>query len=635
MVTLLKGEDGMQKDTILTAHGGCGLINRIIPAIEKESFIKENNNLKIYQISDADLSVFYRIADGALSPLTGPMAGDEFNSVLEKEYIERNNKKFAWTIPIAFPITESKAKELEIGETIFVKDSRGLLVGILKINDIYKFDKVSYNKGVYQTERTDHPGPRIVNDDQRDYLLGGEIWAFESIDHSLYGKYMLSPLQTRALFKNRNWQRIIGFQTRNALHRAHEYAMVYALEKLSKEGFFSGLVLNPLVGSTKKDDVPAHVRMATYEALIREKVIGLGDKDSDFWKTKNYDIASQLILVGLDMKMFYAGPKEAIMHAIYRQNYGFTDIVIGRKHADAPFDTGEAVWGDFDAHEKFENLSGQLLIKPVKVGFASFFEEINRVGLISDYKDKGYHPVSISGKELRKQLASNEKIDERIMRKPVSDILIDFYTKSAGSEEIKSKNITWHQSGVLKKDREARNKHKGAAIWLTGLPSSGKSTIAVELQALLFERGYNVYVLDGDNVRHGLNKNLGFSPEDREENIRRIGEVAKLFVDAGLITITAFISPYKKDRNKARSLFEKGDFIEVFVDTNLDLCEKRDPKGLYKKARSGEIKGFTGVSAPYEVPQAAELIIKTDNQTKQESAGKIIDYLIDGKYISA
>jgi len=198
---------------------------------------------------------------------------------------------------------------------------------------------------------------------------------------------------------------------------------------------------------------------------------------------------------------------------------------------------------------------------------------------------------------------------------------------------IKSKNITWHESGISKKDREEQNGHKGVVIWLTGLSGSGKSTIAVELQAQLFENNAQVFILDGDNIRHGLNKDLGFSPEDREENIRRIGEVAKLFTDAGMIAITSFISPYRKDRDANRELLPEGEFIEVYVKAPLDVCEKRDPKGLYKKARAGVIPEFTGISAPYEESEDPEIIIDTDKLSVEESANKIIDYLRKKKII--
>jgi adenylyl-sulfate kinase len=243
--------------------------------------------------------------------------------------------------------------------------------------------------------------------------------------------------------------------------------------------------------------------------------------------------------------------------------------------------------------------------------------------------------VTISGKELRKKLQNKEPIDERIMRKAVADILSDAYQHNIAAlrTDIKSKNITWHESTVSREAREAKNGHKGACIWLTGLSCSGKSTIAVELQNILFKAGRQVFILDGDNIRHGLNRDLGFSPEDREENIRRIGEVAKLFTEAGFLVITAFISPYRKDRDKVRLIFGDGGFIECFIRADLSSCEKRDTKGLYKKARAGEIKEFTGISAPYEEPEHPELIIDTICHTKEESAGLILDYLSENEYI--
>ena len=193
--------------------------------------------------------------------------------------------------------------------------------------------------------------------------------------------------------------------------------------------------------------------------------------------------------------------------------------------------------------------------------------------------------------------------------------------------KIKATNITWHEGHVDRAEREQLLKQKGCLIWFTGLSGSGKSTVAYTLEHALVQRGHLTYVLDGDNVRHGLNKNLGFSAEDREENIRRIGEVGKLFVDTGVITLTAFISPYRKDRDNNRALLSEGEFIEVFLDTPLDVCEERDPKGLYKKARAGEIKGFTGIDDPYEAPENAELVIDTAKVSPQEASTMIIELL--------
>jgi adenylylsulfate kinase len=193
--------------------------------------------------------------------------------------------------------------------------------------------------------------------------------------------------------------------------------------------------------------------------------------------------------------------------------------------------------------------------------------------------------------------------------------------------EQKATNIVWHRGAITREDRQQLNGHRGCTVWLTGLSGSGKSTIAVDLEKRLLERGVRTYILDGDNIRHGLNKNLGFSPEDRTENIRRIGEVAKLFGDAGLVALTAFISPYRADRDQVRAIMQPGDFIEVFVDCPVEVCEQRDVKGLYKKARAGEIKEFTGISAPYEAPAKPELVIETSGQSVEESALQILAYL--------
>ncbi|MBU0713635.1 adenylyl-sulfate kinase [bacterium] len=195
--------------------------------------------------------------------------------------------------------------------------------------------------------------------------------------------------------------------------------------------------------------------------------------------------------------------------------------------------------------------------------------------------------------------------------------------------KTKSTNVVWHDMEITKQDREKRNGHKGVVIWMTGLSACGKSTVATELQKQLFERGCNVYILDGDNIRHGLNGDLGFSPADREENIRRIGQVAKLFAESGAIAITSFISPYRKDRDINRALLPESEFIEIFVKASLAVCEERDPKGLYKKARAGIIPEFTGISAPYEEPLNPELVIETDRLSVEESTLKITDYLLE------
>jgi sulfate adenylyltransferase len=381
-------------------------------------------------LSDADLSSLYRIGDGGLSPLTGPMVRSEWDQVLNEEVIVRNGKKYAWTIPIAFPITDEEAKSIQVGETVNLANSKGEMVGSLTIQDIYPWDKSKYIQSVYQTERNDHPGGHMTLKDERKTLVGGEVWVKPQPKHPEYGDLILSPRETRKLFAEKKWQRVVAFQTRNPLHRAHEYALVVGAEKLAREGHFAGAVLNPLVGETKGDDVDAASRMRTYRNLINNKVLGQGDVDEALWKKVGRAFSDNLILLGLDIKMFYAGPKEAIMHGIYRQNFGFTDIIIGRKHADAPYDDGKDIWDGLAAQRKFDELKGELLIKPVKVGFAAFFEELGRVGLVDEYASKGYKAVSISGRELREQLRAGNLPDPRIMRKETAEVLIERFKTS-------------------------------------------------------------------------------------------------------------------------------------------------------------------------------------------------------------
>jgi sulfate adenylyltransferase len=400
-------------------------VDRMVPPREVADFRKKAASLNRVPISDADLSSLYRFGDGGLSPLTGPMNKAAFDRVLDEEVILVDGKKFAWTIPISFPVDKAQAAPLKAGETVALINSKNEIVGTLTIDDIFPFDKPRYLAGVYGTPRTDHPGGNMVNGDPRDTLLGGEVRVLPQPQHPDYGQFVLSPRETRALFRQRGWKRIVAFQTRNPLHRAHEYALVVGMERLTRAGHFTGAVLNPLVGETKGDDVDAATRMRTYKALIDNKALGEGDKDEELWRKVGYDFTDQLLLLGLDIKMFYGGPKEAIMHAIYRQNFGFTDIIIGRKHADAPFDDGKDIWDGLAAQRKFDELKGDLKIQPVKVGFAAFYEELGRVGLVDECAPKGYKQVSISGRELREKLRAGVLPDSRIMRPETAKILIE------------------------------------------------------------------------------------------------------------------------------------------------------------------------------------------------------------------
>ncbi|HVW00051.1 MAG TPA: sulfate adenylyltransferase [Planctomycetaceae bacterium] len=416
---------------LIPPHGGLSEpVDLTVPADEIESFKKSASALPKVPVSNADLSTVYRFADGTLSPLTGPMSQAVYNLVLDEAHIVYKGKKYAWTIPLAFPVTAELAATLSPGQKVALTNAEGEIVATLDINDVYPWDKPRYLKSVYLTERTDHPGADmvLVQDADKTHLIGGEIRALPQPKNPKFGKYVLSPREVRKLLAGKGWDAAVAFQTRNPLHRAHEYALVYALEKLLKDGKNAGACLMPLIGETKGDDVNAEIRMRTYEALITDRALGDGDSDVNLWKGRGESVPDRVILLGVDIKMFYGGPKEAVMHSIYRQNFGFTNIVIGRKHADAPYKDGTAIWGDFDAQEIFHKLNGELLIKPVNVGFAAYYESMGRVDLTENHPDE--KPLSIAGKLVRETLMKGEMVDPRIMRPTTSKILAEAMHKA-------------------------------------------------------------------------------------------------------------------------------------------------------------------------------------------------------------
>ena len=409
---------------LIQPHGGLDTpVSRSVPEAERESFLARVSALPRVALSDADLSSVYRFGDGALSPLDGPMDSETYNRVLEESVIELDGALYAWTIPISLPVNSETASGLNGGEEVALINARDEIVGSLEVSDVFPWDKETFLKSVYLTDRSDHPGGDMVlkGDADKSHLIGGRITVLPQDIHPSFGDYVKSPAAVRELLSAKGWDRVVAFQTRNPLHRAHEYALVYGLEKLLKDGANAGACLNPLIGETKSDDVSAEIRMQTYEALIASRALGEGDCDKNLWSGMGESVPDRVILLALDIKMFYGGPKEAVMHGIYRQNYGFTDIVIGRKHADAPYHDGSAIWGDFDAQEIFNTLKGDLKIKPVNVGFAAFYESLGRVDLMENHD--GEEPVFISGKKVRELLQTGEQVDPRIMRPGTSEIL--------------------------------------------------------------------------------------------------------------------------------------------------------------------------------------------------------------------
>jgi sulfate adenylyltransferase len=412
--------------SLVPVHGGLSApVDRFLTFRQKKALVAEADSLPAIVVTDADLSVLYRIADGTLSPLTGFMDKAEYDRVLDEKHIVRGGKPYAWTIPFSLPVTDAEAASLSEGGHAKLVDVRGNLLGVIAVSSVFAWEKQRYVEKVYGTARLDHPGARIATDDARATLVGGDIQVLPTPRHAEYADLLLSPTRTRAMIADKKWEAALAFQTRNPLHRAHEYALVYGVETLTRRGLYAGVVLNPLVGQLKNDDVDASTRVRTYRILRDQRLLGQGDSDRGLWDSVGYDLNDVFELVCLDQKMFYGGPSEAVMHAIYRQNHGFSHIVIGRKHADAPYADGKAIWGDFDAQEIFSNLAGELHTQPVKVGFAAFYDHLGRVDLTENHP--GVAPYSISGTKLREQLVGGERPDIRIIRADVADILIESY----------------------------------------------------------------------------------------------------------------------------------------------------------------------------------------------------------------
>jgi sulfate adenylyltransferase len=407
-------------------HGGLDEpVDRVVPLNRRAALRAEAAPLPSLRVTRADLSTVYRLADGGLSPLEGPMDAETWHRVLDEKRILVGGRPYAWTIPLSLPATDEEAGRLAQGGSLALQGENGDVLGVLDDVAVFDWDKEHYVRSVYGTDRFDHPGGRMVQNDDRRKLVGGRIRVLPQPSHPEYGQYMLSPRLTRALIRERKWERALAFQTRNPLHRAHEYALVWGAEELTRQGHFTGVVLNPLMGELKGDDVPAATRMRTYRVLHDRRLLGQGDTRPEVWHKAGYELADVFELIGLDIKMFYGGPSEAVMHAVYRQNYGFSDLVIGRKHADAPYEDGSPIWGDFDAQEIFGELQGDLQLQPCKVGFAAYYESLGRVDLTENHPNE--KPVAVSGTKVREQLKGGETPDPRIMRPETAEILIEAY----------------------------------------------------------------------------------------------------------------------------------------------------------------------------------------------------------------
>jgi sulfate adenylyltransferase len=558
---------------LVKPHGGV-LINRIVNGDERERLILKSKDLLQLQLDQQSLADVECIGTGIYSPLTGFVTEDDYNSIVKDM---RLSNGVLWPIPVSLAVTEDIAGKINPGSEIslWYKEK---IIAIMEVKDKFTPDKKEEARKVFGTEDEKHPGVKVVYNKGSVYL-GGPITLLNEVPHDDFRQYRLPPQQLREEFKRRGWKKVVAFQTRNPIHRAHEYLMKVALEGVD------GLLINPLVGATKSDDVPPDVRMKTYE-IMKEK----------------YFPSSRVALAVFPAAMRYAGPREAIMHAIARQNFGCSHFIVGRDHAGV----GD-YYGTYDAQRIFDTLKkDDLEIQTYNFEHA-FYSLATEEMATAKTSPEGGKKLFLSGTKVREMLTNGELLPKEFTRPEVAEILREAYRE--------------------KKERRQR----GVTVWFTGLSGSGKTTISRGVEQELKKRGFNVEVLDGDVIRQNLTKGLGFSKEDRDENIRRIGFVAHLLTRNNAIVLAAAISPYRNIRREVRQ--RVGDFIEVYVDAPVEVCETRDTKGLYAKARSGEIKNFTGVSDPYEIPEAPEVVCYTDKESEQESVQKVIQKMEELGYI--
>ncbi len=534
---------------------------------EKASILK-SWHLTVRQACDLDL-----ILNGAFYPLTGFLNKDEYNSVCENMCLTSGD---LWPIPINLDVSENFADMVKPGEEIALRDQEGVILAILTAEDIWSPDKAFEAENVFGSDNTEHPGVNYLKHKAGSVYVGGSVIGVNKPTFYDFKALRDTPNELRKKFNELGWSRIVAFQTRNPLHRAH-----YELTHRASEEFQANLLIHPVVGMTKPGDIDHFTRVRCYEAILHQ-----------------YPRSSTcLSLLNLAMRM--AGPREAILHGLIRANYGCTHFIIGRDHAGPGLNSdNKPFYEPYKAQEFFERYQDKININLIK--FKNFvyvedkaqFEAINEV-------PSGAKTLEISGTELRRRLNNDLPIPEWFS---FPDVIRE-----------------------LRRSRPPRNQ-QGFTVFFTGLSGSGKSTIANALLNMLLEIGDRpVTLLDGDIVRKRLSSELGFSKEHRDLNIRRIGYVAMEIVKNGGIAICAPIAPYEQTRKAVREEIQSfGSFVEVYLSTTLEVCERRDRKGLYKLARLGKIKEFTGISDPYEVPQSPELEIDSENSSVEHCASKIM-----------
>ncbi len=569
---------------LIPPHGG-ELVDLIVKperAAELKSQSREwpSWDLTARQICDLEL-----LMSGGFSPLRGFMTRADYDGVCKDMRLASG---ILWPMPITLDVKEEFAKSLKPGSSkIALRDPEGVMLAVLHVEEIWQPDLEAEAKAVFGTASTAHPGVNYLLKISNPWYVGGRIEGLQMPSHYDFRALRLTPAEVRTEFARLGWRKIVAFQTRNPMHRAHVELTLRAAKSVE-----ANLLIHPSVGMTKPGDVDYFTRTRCYQLLLPKYPAG----------------TAKLSMLPLAMRM--GGPREAIWHALIRKNHGCSHFIVGRDHAGPGNDTnGKPFYGPYDAQELFKKHEKEMGVTMVPFQMMVYLENEDRYTPDNEIP-QGARVLNISGTELRDRLNEGREIPA-------------WFTYPEVVQELRKSYPPRHKQGVT--------------IFFTGLSGSGKSTIANALITKFLETGGRpVTLLDGDLVRKHLSSELGFSKEHRDINIRRIGYVASEITKNGGIAICAPIAPYDATRKHVRQLIEPhGGFILVHASTPIEVCEQRDRKGLYAKARAGIVKEFTGISDPYEEPKDAEVVINTADLSPEEAAQTIILHLEREGFIGA
>ncbi|SIO46232.1 sulfate adenylyltransferase [Rhodovulum sp. ES.010] len=533
----------------------------------------EAGDLKSWDLTPRQICDLELLMNGGFHPLKGFLGEEDYDSVVEKMRLADGT---LWPMPITLDVSEEFAAGLEVGQDIALRDQEGVILAILSVTDCWTPDKHREAEKVFGADDLAHPAVNYLHHSAGKVYLGGPVTGIQQPVHYDFRGRRDTPNELRAHFRKLGWRRIVAFQTRNPLHRAHQELTFRAAKEAQ-----ANLLIHPVVGMTKPGDVDHFTRVRCYEAVL----------------DKYPQATTTMSLLNLAMRM--AGPREAVWHGLIRKNHGVTHFIVGRDHAGPGKNSaGEDFYGPYDAQELFKEYQDEIGIEMVPFKHMVYVQERAQYEP-ADEIEEGVTVLNISGTELRRRLAEGLEIP-------------DWFSFPEVVNE-------------LRKTRPPRAQ-QGFTVFFTGLSGSGKSTIANALMVKLMEMGGRpVTLLDGDVVRKHLSSELGFSKEHRDINIRRIGYVASEITKNGGIALCAPIAPYTATRRAVREMIEQyGAFCEVHVATPLEECERRDRKGLYKLAREGKIKEFTGISDPYEEPETPELRVDTSGVDVDNCAHQVL-----------